>query len=120
MNPRPETENAGIAERLFRLIDAAYPSDAAFERACGLPAKTVSNWRRGRSETYLKQLPALAQALGVSCQALIADTADGESTAEGRLWHALSLSRSLPDDKRQALLDTLVSVIRLAVGEVTP
>ena len=48
-------------ERIISLIEAEFESDAAFERAMGLAEKTVNNWRRDRSASYMKMLPELAE-----------------------------------------------------------
>ena len=54
-------ENAErIRERILSLIDSEFESDAAFERVLGLNEKTVNNWRRGRSASYMKMLPRLS------------------------------------------------------------
>ena len=50
-----------VRERILSLIDSEFESDAAFERALGLPEKTVNNWRRGRSASYMKMLPRLSE-----------------------------------------------------------
>ena len=44
-------------ERILALIENEYDSDAAFEREMELPPKTVNNWRRGRSSSFMKILP---------------------------------------------------------------
>ena len=53
-------------ERIIALIESEYDSDAAFEREMELPPKTVNNWRRGRSASFMKLLPALAEGFEVS------------------------------------------------------
>ena len=48
------TEN--IRARVLSLIESGFESDAAFERALELPQKTVNNWRRGLSSSFMKNL----------------------------------------------------------------
>ena len=84
----PTTEST--REMLLSLIEAEYESDAAFERAASLPKKTVSNWRRGLSSSFMKMLPTLADLFGVAAQELI-DT-------EGKVRHAV-----LTDDEEKLL-----------------
>ena len=48
--------NERIRERVLSLIDSEFESDAAFEREMELPEKTVNNWRRGRSASFMKIL----------------------------------------------------------------
>ena len=114
-------ENAeNIRRRIFALIDAEYESDAAFERALGLPEKTVSNWRRGRSNSFMKMLPALSEAFHVNVGDLLdlpirTDTSE-LSEEEIHLLHLYRKSRTLPRALRAALAETLESVIRLYIG----
>ena len=37
------------ANIIINLIEEKYESDAVFERALGVPPKTVNNWKRGTS-----------------------------------------------------------------------
>jgi bacteriocin-like protein len=55
-----------IRERVISLIESEYESDASFERAVGLPEKTVNNWRRGRSSSFMHHLPELSDYLGIT------------------------------------------------------
>ena len=56
----------GIRTRVLSLIEAGFESDAAFERAMELPGKTVNNWRRGLSSSFMKMLPRLSEEFGVN------------------------------------------------------
>ena len=59
------SENAEkIRERILSLIDSEFESDAAFERALGLSEKTVNNWRRGRSASFMRILQKLSELFG--------------------------------------------------------
>ncbi|MBQ9070019.1 MAG: hypothetical protein IJY23_01550 [Clostridia bacterium] len=58
-------------EKVLSLIENEYESDAAFEREMELPAKTVNNWRRGRSSSFMKMLPALAESFDISVGELL-------------------------------------------------
>ena len=55
-----------IRAKILSLIEAEYESDAAFERDLGLVDKTVNNWRRGRSASFMKMLPRLTEVFSVS------------------------------------------------------
>ena len=57
--------------KILALIESEYESDAAFERELGLPPKTVNNWRRGRSASFMRMLPALADSFDVSVGELL-------------------------------------------------
>ena len=104
---------------LLSLIAAEYESDAAFERALGLPEKTVNNWRRGRSASFMKMLPLLSECFHVQVGALMDMPLRGEaaelSEEELHLLHLYRKSRTLPKEMRAALAETVESTIRLYI-----
>ncbi len=106
-------------EMLLSLIEAEYESDAAFERAIGLPEKTVNNWRRGRSASFMKMLPLLSERFGVPLSALMDMPLKSEaaelSEEELHLLHLYRKSRTLPKEMRSALIETVEQVIRLYI-----
>ena len=108
-------KNDVVRERLLALIGERFGSDAELERAASLPPKTVSNWRRGRSTSYMRMLPMLAELLGVRTFDLLPSVQDDEG--EARLVHLWREAASLPSEEREALLDTLSAVIRLYLGK---
>lgn len=113
----PTTEST--REMLLSLIEAEYESDAAFERAIGLPEKTVNNWRRGRSASFMKMLPLLSERFHVQVGALMDMPLRGEaaelSEEELHLLHLYRKSRTLPKEMRAALAETVESTIRLYI-----
>ena len=119
-----DTHAAMVAERIFAPIDADYESDAAFERAVGLPDKTVNNWRRGRSSSYMKRLPMLAEAFHVTLGDLLCLPVDREeadlSEEEWHLVHLYRKARTLPKEQRRAMEETLTTVVKLYLSGPTP
>lgn len=113
-----------IGERIFSLIASEYDSDAAFERALGLKDKTVNNWRRAKSASYMKMLPRLCEVFHVSVSDLLNMPLRSEraelSEAELHLLHLYRRSRTLPKAQREALAKTLESVIVLYLESQTP
>jgi len=114
---REESEN--IRERILSLIDSEFESDAAFERALGIPEKTVNNWRRGRSASYMKMLPRLSEEFRVNVGELLdmplrSDTSE-LSDDELHLLHLYRKSRTMPQKLRVALRETLENVISLYI-----
>ena len=108
-----------IRERVLSLIDAEFDSDAAFERALGLAEKTVNNWRRGRSASFVKMLPRLAEEFRVNVGELLdmplrKDTSE-LSEEELHLLHLYRKSRTLPQKLRTALRETLENTINLYI-----
>ena len=107
-------------ERVLSLLESEFESDAAFERAMGLAEKTVNNWRRDRSASYMKMLPELSEKFGVNITELldIPLRKDTSELSEEEL-HLLLLyrkSRVLPQAMRTALRETLETTIKLYIG----
>ena len=106
-----------IRDKVLSLIDTEFESDAAFERALGLADKTVSNWRRGRSSSFLRLLPELSEKFGVTVGELLdvpisKDTSE-LSDDEIKLLTVYRRSRTMPKELRAALRETLEQVIHL-------
>ena len=106
-------------DRILSLIDSEFASDAAFERAMRLADKTVNNWRRGRSTSYMKMLPELSAAFSVNVGELLdiplrRDTSE-LSEEELHLLHLYRKSRTLPVKLRTALRETVENVIELYI-----
>lgn len=104
-------------ERILALIDSDFESDAAFERELELPQKTVNNWRRGLSSSFMKILPRLAQKFDVSVGELLdvpihKDTSE-LSDDEISLLTLYRKSCVLSVKQRIYLAKTLESVINL-------
>lgn len=109
-----------IRARVLSLIESEYESDAAFERAIGIPDKTVNNWRRGRSSSFMKMLPELAERFRVNVGELMdvplrRDTSE-LSEEELHLLHLYRRSRTMPEKMRHALRETLETTITLYIS----
>ena len=111
--------NEKVRERILSLIDSEFESDAAFERALGLKDKTVNNWRRGRSSSYMKMLLPLSEVFSVNVGELLdiplrKDTSE-LSEDELHLLHLYRRSRAMPPKMRAALRETMESLITLYI-----
>lgn len=109
-----------IREKVLELIESEFESDAAFERALSLPEKTVNNWRRCRSASFMKMLPLLSERFGINIGVLMdiplrRDTSE-LSEDELKLLHLYRRSRALPQKMRQALRENLESTINLYIA----
>ena len=109
-----------IRARILALIESEFESDAAFERAMGLGDKTVNNWRRARSASFMKMLPRLSDEFKVNIGELMdmplrRDTSE-LSEEELHLLKLYRRSRSMPDPMRQALRETLETTINLYIN----
>ena len=108
-----------IRERVLSLIESEFNSDADFEREMGLAPKTVNNWRRHRSASYMKILPHICDRFGVNIGELFnmplrADTSE-LSDDEMQLLSLYRSARTLPEGMRQALRRTLQTTIELYI-----
>ena len=106
-----------VRARILALIESEYESDAAFERAIGLPDKTVNNWRRARSASFMRMLPRLGEAFRVSLSQLmdVPLSEDNRDLSEDEI-HLLRLyrrTRPMPTAMRKALAETLESTVKL-------
>jgi transcriptional regulator with XRE-family HTH domain len=105
------------------LIESEYESDAAFEREMELGEKTVSNWRRGRSSSYMRILPRLSERFGVNVSELLDMPIGGDfsdlSEDEAELLTLYRKTNVLPKKVRRALRQTLETTINmyLSLGE---
>lgn len=109
-----------IRARILGLIESEFESDAAFERAIGLADKTVNNWRRGRSASFMKILPKLSEEFRVNIGELMdmplrRDTSE-LSEEELHLLKLYRKSRSMPETMRNALRETLETTINLYIS----
>lgn len=104
-------------DRILSLIESEYESDAAFEREMDLAPKTVNNWRRGRSSSFMKMLPRLAEDFDVSISELldipINKTSDDLSDDEIGLLSLYRKTAFLSPKQRAALSKTLTDLINL-------
>ena len=109
-----------IREKVISLIESQFESDAAFERALSLNNKTVNNWRRGRSASFMRMLPTLSERFGINISELMdiplrKDTSE-LSEEELHLLHLYRKSRSMPQKMRAALRETLETTINLYIS----
>ncbi len=112
-----------IRVRILALIESEFESDAAFERAIGIPTKTVNNWRRGRSASFMRMLPELSARFRVNVGELMdmplkRDTSE-LSEDELHMLHLYRRSRSMPEKMRHALRETIEMTINLYISTYT-
>ena len=103
-------------ETIFALIEMKFGSDAKFERQANLPPKTVNNWRRGRSSSFMKMLPELADLFGVPMSKLLGDTDVSLTAEEQALLAHYRAADALSAEERAALTETLRSTIDLYIS----
>lgn len=108
-----------IRARVLALIDSEYESDASFEREMNLAEKTVSNWRRGRSSSFLDVLPDLCEkhgrSLGEFYDMPIKSDSSELSDEEMELLILYRKAHVLPKKMRVALKETIESTINMYI-----
>ena len=109
-----------IREKVISLIESQFESDAAFERALSLNNKTVNNWRRGRSASFMRMLPTLSERFGVNISELMdiplrRDTSE-LSEEELKLLHLYRRAKTMPQPMREALHSTLEATINMYIS----
>ena len=109
-------------EKILTLIENEFDSDASFERKVGIPQKTVNNWRRGRSSSFMKLLPAIAEAFDVNVSELlsvpIGKSSSELSDDEIEIITSLRKCDVLTAKQRVALYDTVKNVIDLYLNSI--
>lgn len=60
-----------LLTRIFELVDEAHMEQKQFASILGTTDKTVSAWRTGRSKSYTKYLPQIADSLGTTTEYLL-------------------------------------------------
>jgi hypothetical protein len=106
-----------IRAQVLSLIDSEFESDAAFEREMELAEKTVNNWRRGRSASFMRILPELSDLFGINIGELydipIRDDSSELSDEELELLTLYRKAHLLPKKQRLALKETLEVTINM-------
>ena len=106
-----------IRGRVLSLVEAEFESDAAFERELNLNEKTVSNWRRGRSASFMRILPELSRTFGVNVgEILDIPLQEDSSELSDEELELLTLYRKthvLPKKSRLALKSTIESTVNM-------
>lgn len=106
-----------IRERVLLLIGSEFESDAAFEREMELAEKTVNNWRRGRSASFMHMLPRLSDLFGVNIGELldipIRDDTSELSDEEIELLNLYRKTHVLSKKHRLALKNTIEVTINM-------
>ena len=115
-----KSETESVRAKVLSFVDSEFESDSAFERDMGLKDKTVSNWRRGRSASFMKMLPALSDKFGINVGELLDIPLTAESSAlsseELELIALYRKTHVLPKKMRIALRETLETTINMYIS----
>ena len=84
--------------RIFELIDKLGMEQKAFAEAVGVKESTVSDWRRGKSNSYNRFLVKIAQVLGTTTADLLGEKQQSSPSKTDRL---LDVFGDLTEDEKQ-------------------
>lgn len=84
--------------RIFELLDKMGMEQKAFAEAVGVKESTVSDWRRGKSNSYNRFLVKIAQVLGTTTADLLDEKQQSSPSKTDRL---LEVFGDLTEDEKQ-------------------
>lgn len=84
--------------RIFELLDKLGMEQKAFAEAIGVKESTVSDWRRGKSNSYNRFLVKIAQVLGTTTADLLGEKQQSSPSKTDRL---LEVFGDLTEDEKQ-------------------
>ena len=84
--------------RIFELLDKLGMEQKALAEAVGVKESTVSDWRRGKSNSYNRFLVKIAQVLGTTTADLLGEKQQSSPSKTDRL---LEVFGDLTEDEKQ-------------------
>lgn len=96
--------------RIFELLDKLGMEQKAFAEAVGVKESTVSDWRRGKSNSYNRFLVKIAQVLGTTTADLLGEKQQSSlPSEEDRLLAGYDALSARNREKLEEYLDLLLS-----------
>jgi len=103
-----------VRERIFTLLNSKAISQRNFAKAIGVHPTTVTDWKKGKSFSFLKKLPAIAEALDTTEVWLLT----GKHTAQNP--ETINLLEEIADSANVHVLDLIGAGEPLDQYRVTP
>lgn len=101
-----------VLERIFDLAARKYPEQKAFAEALGVSPTRISEWKKRKSESYIKRLPEIASVLGTTPEYLLSGTvADSATVSDPDLAAALSQFEKLTPEQRAKVIGYMEGLI---------
>ena len=88
-----------VVEKIFSLVDQKFKNDKVFASEIGVSPARVSEWRTGKSKSYMKRLDVIASVLGVTIGEL-----HGEPASKTTVARDVG-AKELPADKTIVLIE---------------
>lgn len=96
--------------RIFELLDKLGMEQKAFAEAVGVKESTVSDWRRGKSNSYNRFLVKIAQVLGTTTADLLGEAQKSSPPSEeDRLLAGYDALSARNRERLEEYLDLLLS-----------
>lgn len=92
----------GIAERIFLLLAEMSMEQKEFAKKIGVIPQTITDWKNGKSKSYTKYLPQIADALGTTTEYLLTGTGPKKKTST-----SVDPKHHIPDEETLKLLELL-------------
>ena len=94
-----------ITERIFLLLSDAKIEQKAFAKEIGVSPQTITDWKNGKSKSYTKFLPQIAEALNTTTEYLLFGNEKQPATREGDgpSENEILFSKLPPDLQEEAL-----------------
>lgn len=97
-------------DRIFKLLDAKKIKQKAFAADVGVSPSIVSNWRKGKSNSYNDYLVKIAQVLGTTTSDLLGEQKESSPPSEDdRLLAGYDALSARNREKLEEYLDLLLS-----------
>lgn len=97
-------------DRIFKLLDAKKIEQKAFAADVGVSPSIVSNWRKGKSNSYNDYLVKIAQVLGTTTADLLGEAQKSSPPSEeDRLLAGYDALSARNREKLEEYLDLLLS-----------
>lgn len=94
---------------LHKILDAMWKqgiSDIDFCKAVGINKSAVTDWKKGKTKSYQKYLPQIAEVLNLPLEYLLEnDSFSGEPSLSKSQKKILAIAEQLPDDDVKKLID---------------
>lgn len=101
-----------IMERIFDLAARKYPEQKAFAEALGVSPTRISEWKKRKSESYIKRLPEIASVLGTTPEYLLTgNAAEPAPASDPELAAALSQFEKLTPEQRAKVIGYMEGLI---------
>lgn len=102
-----------IVDRIFELADKKYPEQRDFAQALHIQPPRVSEWRRRKSESYMKRIPQIAEVLETSVEYLLTgeEKKPADQPANGREAEFVHLFGKLTREQQELVLAQLKGIV---------